>query len=191
MNDEAAKERQRRQKEQAASQTFTCPKCSRVCASRIRLCSHQRACQNYQPSKNPRLQGIIITRSECRLACFTNCQNSTLQMSIFSLHSTCSFQIFPVFLALCLNIAVSHVDHSPDVQSTNQLPKHVDPKTKIGHPACHRQLMHVPLLRACRMQINSKIYIFLQQVHDWIQQGWLHYIFYNKIPVIQPTQKSI
>ena len=48
---EAAKERRRRQKERAASlssssQTSVCPKCSRVCASRIGLYSHQWACMN-------------------------------------------------------------------------------------------------------------------------------------------------
>ena len=39
---------------------FAHPKCSRVCALRIRLCSHQRACKNW-PSTflNPRLQRII------------------------------------------------------------------------------------------------------------------------------------
>ena len=52
---EAAKERHRRQKEQAASQsssaqTFTCPKCSRVCASRIRVYIHQWACKNWLPT---------------------------------------------------------------------------------------------------------------------------------------------
>ena len=57
---EAAKERRRRQKERAASlssssQTSVCPKCSRVCASRIRLYSHQPAI-NFP--KNPRLRGI-------------------------------------------------------------------------------------------------------------------------------------
>ena len=45
---EAAKEKRRRQKERAASlsfssQTFVCPDCSRVCASRIGLYSHRRA----------------------------------------------------------------------------------------------------------------------------------------------------
>ena len=48
---EAAKARRRRQKERAVSQscsaqTFVCLKCSRVCASRMGLYSHQRACQN-------------------------------------------------------------------------------------------------------------------------------------------------
>ena len=48
---EASKERRRRQKEGAASQsssvqTFACPKCSRVCASRIGLYSHHRVCKN-------------------------------------------------------------------------------------------------------------------------------------------------
>ena len=48
---EAAKEKRRRQKERAASQsssaqTLVCPKCRRVCASRIGLYSHQRACKN-------------------------------------------------------------------------------------------------------------------------------------------------
>ena len=47
----AAKEKRRRQKEQAASlpsssQTFICPKCGTGCASRISLCSHQQACRN-------------------------------------------------------------------------------------------------------------------------------------------------
>ena len=46
-----AKEKRRRQKERAASlssssQTFVCPKWSSVCASRIGLYSHQRACKN-------------------------------------------------------------------------------------------------------------------------------------------------
>ena len=49
---EAAKEKCKRQKEQAASQssstqTFIWLKCSRVCASRIGLYVHQRACQNW------------------------------------------------------------------------------------------------------------------------------------------------
>ena len=53
----AAKEKRRRQKEQAAtlpssSQTFVCPECGRGCASRIGLHSHQWACKNW-PSKNP------------------------------------------------------------------------------------------------------------------------------------------
>ena len=44
----AAKEKRRRQRERAAflppsTQTFVCPECSRVCASRIGLYSHQRA----------------------------------------------------------------------------------------------------------------------------------------------------
>ena len=48
---EAVKERGRRQKERAApksssAQSFVCPKCSRVCASRIRLNNHQRARKN-------------------------------------------------------------------------------------------------------------------------------------------------
>ena len=48
---EAPKERRRRQKERATSQlfsaqTFASPKCSRVCASRIELYSHQRTCKN-------------------------------------------------------------------------------------------------------------------------------------------------
>ena len=48
---EVVKERQRRQKERAAflsssAQTFACLKCSRICASRIGLYSHQRACKN-------------------------------------------------------------------------------------------------------------------------------------------------
>ena len=47
----AAKEKCRRQKEQAShpssSQTFVCPKCSRGCTSRISLSSHQRACKNF------------------------------------------------------------------------------------------------------------------------------------------------
>ena len=47
----AAKEKCKRQKEQAASrpsssQTFVCPKCVRGCASRIGLYSNQRACKN-------------------------------------------------------------------------------------------------------------------------------------------------
>ena len=61
---EAVQERQRRQKERAASQsfsaeTFACPKCSRVCASRSGLCCHQRACKNWPSTfkKNPRLRG--------------------------------------------------------------------------------------------------------------------------------------
>ena len=49
---EAAKERCRRWKERAASQsssaqTFVCPKCTRACASRIGLYTHQRACKNW------------------------------------------------------------------------------------------------------------------------------------------------
>ena len=49
----AAKEKRRRQKEQAAtlpfsSQTFVCPECGRGCASRIGLHSHQRACNDLQ-----------------------------------------------------------------------------------------------------------------------------------------------
>ena len=52
------KEIHRRQKEQAASlqssfQTFVCPKCSKVCTSRIGLYS-QRACKNW-PSTFPRI----------------------------------------------------------------------------------------------------------------------------------------
>ena len=48
---EAAKERRRRQNERAASQsssvqTFTCPKCSRACPSRIRLYSHRWVCKS-------------------------------------------------------------------------------------------------------------------------------------------------
>ena len=48
---EARKEKHRRQKERAAfqsssTQTFVCPKCSRVCASTIGLYGHQRACKN-------------------------------------------------------------------------------------------------------------------------------------------------
>ena len=55
---EAAKERHRRQKERVTSQsssvqTFACPKCSRVCGSRIRLYSHQRSCNNW-PSSFPK-----------------------------------------------------------------------------------------------------------------------------------------
>ena len=47
----AAKERCRRQKEQAASQpssseAFTCPKCSMISASRIGLYSHQQVCKS-------------------------------------------------------------------------------------------------------------------------------------------------
>ena len=62
---EAAKEECRRQKEQAASlssssQTFICPKCSRVCAWRIGLYSHQRACKNW-PSIFPN----ILVCEEC------------------------------------------------------------------------------------------------------------------------------
>ena len=54
---EAAKEKRRRQKKLAASQsssfqTFVCPKCSRGCASRIGLHSHQRVCKNW-PSTFP------------------------------------------------------------------------------------------------------------------------------------------
>ena len=33
----------------SSTQTFVCPKCSRVCASRIGLFSHQRACKNWPP----------------------------------------------------------------------------------------------------------------------------------------------
>ena len=49
---EAAKERRGRQKERASSQSspaqpFVCPKCSRVCASRLGLYSHQRAWKNW------------------------------------------------------------------------------------------------------------------------------------------------
>ena len=49
---EAAKEKDRRRKEPAtsllsSSQTFVCPKCSGMCASRIALYSHQRACKNW------------------------------------------------------------------------------------------------------------------------------------------------
>ena len=52
----ASKEKPRRQKERAASlpsssQTSVCPKCGRECASRIGLYSHQRACNDHQPSK--------------------------------------------------------------------------------------------------------------------------------------------
>ena len=48
---EGTKEKQRQQKEQAAflpssTQTFICPKCSRVYASRISFYSHKRACKN-------------------------------------------------------------------------------------------------------------------------------------------------
>ena len=48
----AAKERLRRQKERAAfqprsAQTFVCPKCSRVCASRIGVYNHRRARRNW------------------------------------------------------------------------------------------------------------------------------------------------
>ena len=51
------KERRKRQKEWAASQsssaqTFTCRQCSGVCTSRIGLYSHQRACKNW-PSTMP------------------------------------------------------------------------------------------------------------------------------------------
>ena len=47
----AAKDKRKRQKDRAASQqspaqTFTCPKCNRVCTSRIGLYSHQRACKS-------------------------------------------------------------------------------------------------------------------------------------------------
>ena len=56
---EAAKERRRKQKERAASQssstqTFVCPKCGRVCTSRTGLYSHQRACKNW-PSTFPKI----------------------------------------------------------------------------------------------------------------------------------------
>ena len=62
---EARKEKHRRQKERAAfqsssTQTFVCPKCSRVYASKIGLSSHQRACKD-GPSNlpnNPRLRGM-------------------------------------------------------------------------------------------------------------------------------------
>ena len=55
---EATKERRGRQREQAAFQlysalTFPWPNCSRVCASKIRLYSHQRACKNW-PSTFPK-----------------------------------------------------------------------------------------------------------------------------------------
>ena len=61
---EAAKQRGRRQKEQAAShwspaQTFACPKCSRICVLRMGLYRHQRAARTeHQPSQNLRLRGI-------------------------------------------------------------------------------------------------------------------------------------
>ena len=56
---EAAKEKHRRQKEWAASQssstqTFVCPKCSKLCTSRISLYSHQRACKVW-PRTFPRI----------------------------------------------------------------------------------------------------------------------------------------
>ena len=56
---EAAKEKRRRQKEQAASlpsstQTFICPKCSMLSASRISLYSHHRVCKNW-PSIFPKI----------------------------------------------------------------------------------------------------------------------------------------
>ena len=59
----ATKDRRRREKEQAAShsfsaQTFACAKCSRVWASRIGLYSHQPAHKNCPPSLNPSLRGI-------------------------------------------------------------------------------------------------------------------------------------
>ena len=52
---EAAKERHRRQKERAASesssaQTAVCPKCSRALASRIGLYSHQRSRKDWPPT---------------------------------------------------------------------------------------------------------------------------------------------
>ena len=49
---ETAREKRQRQKERALrpntvslSETFTCPRCSRACASRIGLYGHQRACK--------------------------------------------------------------------------------------------------------------------------------------------------
>ena len=52
---EAAKGKHRGHREQAASQsssakTFIYPQCSRVCASQIRLYSHQQACKNKPPT---------------------------------------------------------------------------------------------------------------------------------------------
>ena len=65
---EAAKEKRRRQKERAASpssstQTFVCPKCSRMCASRIGLYSHQRAftIMSGQPIKLPENRRDVVS----------------------------------------------------------------------------------------------------------------------------------
>ena len=68
---EAAKEKRRRQKERAASklsltQTFVCPECSRVCASRIGLYSHHRRARTdhhpFQKSSSARNEPSVYDR---------------------------------------------------------------------------------------------------------------------------------
>ena len=75
----AAKEKCRRQKERAASvpsssHSFVCPKCSRGCASKIGLYSHQWACKNW-PSTFPTILireewAIISVNHFCCFFCF-------------------------------------------------------------------------------------------------------------------------
>ena len=47
---DAGGKKKRATSQSSSAQTFVCPECSRVCASRIRLYSHQRACTNWPPT---------------------------------------------------------------------------------------------------------------------------------------------
>ena len=115
-----AKEKRRRQKERAASlpsssQTFVCPKCSRGCASRIGVYSHQRACKNW-PSTFPTILvceewAIIHKLSAWTLhgRCMTRIMVSVRTLndkvynvvSVLNLHGQCSSCIIIIVAVTC------------------------------------------------------------------------------------------
>ena len=109
---EAGKERWRRQKKPTASQlssaqTFTCPKCSRVCTSRIRLQSHQHACKNW-PSTFPK---ILVYKESTITIC---CPNLCCALTLLTCH-LCSFTnhcSLPKLTAPLYQLAVHYCDTS-------------------------------------------------------------------------------
>ena len=94
---EATKKRRRRQKEYGASQssstqTFVCPKCSRLCASKSVLYSHQRACARIDHRPSEKSSSARNEPSQLRFPSWSSLKKTALGMHTSSILMTWSAQ---------------------------------------------------------------------------------------------------
>ena len=172
---EAAKEKRRRQKERAASpssstQTFVCPKCSRMCASRIGHYSQQRVSLCFEPSQSRRItSGLMSTTSMQELTINLPSNPRSRGMTHHHHHQIWAFLHSHGVILLRTNTILHHVFTNLLGQNETQSPSHNE---KLTHgfvhgivSSKHEQVQTVSgkHISVCWLQLTF---------HSWQKYGW-------------------